>query len=83
MLCLHPDAGSQHASLSSLSLRIGPNFGLWERILCQTCNFALRQEPRRRHPLRLDRVGLNGNMVWILALVVVSLDLSSLLVVRG
>ncbi|KAI9776812.1 MAG: hypothetical protein M1839_009363 [Geoglossum umbratile] len=63
MLCLHPDAVSQRASLSSLSLRIGPNFGLWERILCQTCNFSLRQEPGRRRPLQLQRVGLNGNML--------------------
>ena len=64
MLCLHPDTISRRASLSSLSLRIGPNFGLWERILCQTCNFALRQEPRRRRPLKLQRMGLNGNTVW-------------------
>ncbi|KAI9767684.1 MAG: hypothetical protein M1840_005556 [Geoglossum simile] len=76
MLCLHPDAISHHASLSSLSLRIGPNFGLWERILCQTCNFALRQEPRRRPPLKLHKVGLNGNMVWILVHIIVSDDLS-------
>jgi hypothetical protein len=83
MLCLHPDATSHHAALSSLSLRIGPNFGLWERILCQTCNFALRQEPRRRRPLKLHRAGLNGNMVWLLAYVADSDDSSSFLAVEA
>ncbi|KAH0556772.1 hypothetical protein GP486_005440 [Trichoglossum hirsutum] len=63
MLCLHPDIISRHASLSSLSLRIGPYFGLWERILCQACNFALRQEPRRQQTLKMQRMGLNGNML--------------------
>jgi hypothetical protein len=82
MLCLHPDIISRHASLSSLSMRIGPYFSLWERVLCQTCNFALRQEPRRHRTLKMPKMGLNGNMVWILARVISSLDSGHTFAVR-
>jgi hypothetical protein len=61
MLCLRPEIDSGNTSLAPLSLKIGPQFSLWERIFFQTCNSALRKVPDKHQSLQ--QVGLGGDTI--------------------